>query len=108
LRRGRGASRDRARGSGQRLYARHLPRAQAGVAWTHYHIRKARIDAATPLGAAARQLLAEIEAAAAHALPRLGAALYRQQHEPGGAAIAAPEWGRLWAAYRARRPARSA
>jgi len=85
-----------------------LPRAQAGVAWTHYQIRKARLEAGTPLGPAARQLLAEIETADAHALPRLGAALYRRQHEPDGAAIPAAEWRRLWAAYRARRPARSA
>jgi hypothetical protein len=93
---------------GQRLYAQRLPRAQAGVAWTHYQIRKARLEAGTPLGPAARQLLAEIEAADARALPRLGAALYRRQHAPAGAAISAAEWGRLWAAYRARRPARSA
>jgi hypothetical protein len=93
---------------GQHLYRQRPPRAQAGVAWTHYQIRKARLEAGTPLGPAARRLIAEIETADARALPRLGAALYRRQHESAGAAIPAAEWGRLWAAYRARRPARSA
>jgi hypothetical protein len=36
--------------------------------------------------------------------------LYRRQHAIAGAAdaIAPAEWGRLWQAYRARRPARPA
>jgi hypothetical protein len=96
---------------GRRLYAARLPRAQAGVAWTHYRLRQAALDAAAPLGRAARELLAAIEAADARALPRLGAALYRRQHGPAGAAgaaITAPEWRRLWGTYRARRPARPA
>src|SRR5207249_2152994 len=98
-------------GLGRRLYARRLPRAQAGVAWTHYHLRKARLEAAVPLGPVTRELLAGIEGAAPHALPRLGAALYRRQHAPAhaaAAAISAAEWRQLWAAYRARRPARPA
>jgi hypothetical protein len=96
---------------GRRLYAAHLPRAQAGVAWTHYRLRQAALEAAAPLGPAARQLLAAIEAADPGALPRLGASLYRRQHAPvngDGAAITVPEWRRLWGAYRARRPARPA
>jgi hypothetical protein len=95
---------------GRRLYAARLPRAQAGVAWTHYRLRQAALDAATPLGPTARTLLAEVEGADARALPRLGAALYRRQHaEPAAATpITTAEWRRLWSAYRARRPARPA
>jgi DNA-directed RNA polymerase subunit RPC12/RpoP len=36
---------------GRRLYARRLPRAQAGVAWTHYRIRKATLEAGAGRGA---------------------------------------------------------
>ncbi len=95
---------------GRRLYAAHLPRAQAGVAWTRYRIRQAALDRAVPLGSAARSLLAAIESAEASALPRLGATLYRRQHAPAApdSAITRAEWGRLWQAYRARRPARPA
>jgi hypothetical protein len=76
------------------------------VAWTHYRIRQAQLDAAAPLGAAARALLAEVESAEGRALARLGAALYRRQHGGAGAtpALSAAEWRRLWQAYRARRP----
>jgi hypothetical protein len=55
--------------------------------------------------------LAAIKAADGRTLPRLGATLYRRQHAPAAAdagAITAPEWRRLWGAYRARRPARPA
>jgi hypothetical protein len=95
---------------GRRLYVAHLPRAQAGVAWTRYRIRQAALERAVPLGSAARALLAAIESAETAALPRLGAALYRRQHAPAApdAAITRAEWGRLWQAYRARRPARPA
>jgi hypothetical protein len=93
---------------GRRLYAARLPRDQAGVAWTRYRIRQAALDAAVPLGAAARELLAEIAATPVTALPRLGAALYRRQHAAGAPGLSPAEWGRLWAAYRARRPARPA
>jgi hypothetical protein len=95
---------------GRRLYAAQLPRAQAGVVWTRYRIRQAALDQAVPLGSAARQLLTAIEGADARALPRLGAALYRRQHAAAGSAdpITPAEWRRLWHAYRARRPARSA
>jgi hypothetical protein len=93
---------------GRQLYAAKLPRAQAGVAWTRYRIRQAALDAAAPLGPVARELLTVIEGAAAPALPRLGAALYRRQHAAGAPGLTPAEWGRLWAAYRARRPARPA
>jgi hypothetical protein len=62
-----------------------LPRAKAGVLWTRYRIRQAALDAAAPLGVAARELLAEIETADSGALPRLGAVLYRKQHASAGA-----------------------
>ena len=93
---------------GRRLYAARLPRAQAGVAWTRYRIRKAALEAAVPLSSCARDLLAEIEAAETWALPRLGAALYRRQHAAGAPGLTPAEWRRIWAAYRARRPARPA
>jgi hypothetical protein len=90
---------------GRALYAARLPRPQAGVAWTRYRIRQATLEAAAPLGAAARELLAEIEGAADWALPRVGAALYRSQHAAGAPGVTPAEWRRLWSAYRARRPA---
>jgi hypothetical protein len=93
---------------GRRLYAARLPRAQAGVAWTRYRIRQATLDAATPLSAAARELLATIERADTWALPRVGAALYRRQHAAGAPGLTPAEWRRIWVAYRARRPARPA
>jgi hypothetical protein len=87
---------------GKRLYALGLPHDQAGVAWTHYQLRKAALEAAVTLGPAARALVARIEVAPARALPRLGAELYRTQR--AGAAITPAEWRRVWRAYRARRP----
>jgi hypothetical protein len=80
------------------------------VAWAHDGLRKTRLEGAIPLGPVARQLLSAIEGAEARALPRLGAALYRRQHAASASdgAITPPEWGRLWQAYRARRPARPA
>jgi hypothetical protein len=93
---------------GRRLHTARLPRAQAGVAWTRYRIRQMAVDAATPLGADARALLAAIEGVDARALPRLGAALYRRQHAAAAPCLTPAEWRRLWSAYRARRPARPA
>jgi hypothetical protein len=93
---------------GRRLYAARLPRAQAGVAWTRYRIWTAALDAATPLSPVARDLLAEIERAEIWALPRLGETLYRRQHAAGAPGLMPAEWRRIWAAYRARQPARPA
>ena len=93
---------------GRRLYAARLPRAQAGVTWTRYRIRQAALDAAAPLSPGARDMLADIERAETWALPRLGAALYRRQHAAGAPGLTPAEWRRIWAAYRARRPARPA
>jgi hypothetical protein len=42
---------------GKQLYALRLPHDQAGVAWTHYQLRKAVLEAAVTLGVAARALL---------------------------------------------------
>ena len=55
---------------GKRLYALALPQDQAGVAWTHYHLRKVALEATVVLGPAARALVARIEAAPARAMPR--------------------------------------
>jgi hypothetical protein len=93
---------------GRRLYAARLPRVQAGVAWTRYRIRKAALDVAAPLSAAASELPGTIERTDTWALPRLGAALYRRQHAAGAPGLTPAEWRRIWAAYRARRPARPA
>jgi hypothetical protein len=87
---------------GKRLYALALPHAQAGVAWTHYQLRKAALEEAVTLGAVARALIARIEAAPESTLARLGAQLYRMQR--AGAGITPAEWRRVWCAYRRRRP----
>jgi hypothetical protein len=92
---------------GKRLYALALPHEQAGVAWTHYQLRRAALEAAITLGAEARRLLAEIVRAGDRELPRLGARLYRLQHADS-AAVTAPEWRRIWQAYGARRQSRAA
>jgi hypothetical protein len=93
---------------GKRLYALALSHDQAGVAWSHYRLRKAALEAAVALGAPARALVAEVERAPAPALPRLGARLYRLQHGRGAAAVTAQEWRQIWSAYRARKAALAA
>ena len=93
---------------GKRLYALALSHDQAGVAWSHYRLRKSALEAAVALGASARALVVEVEQAQARALPRLGARLYRLQHGRDTAAITAVEWRRVWAAYRARKSALAA
>ncbi|MBI2524447.1 MAG: hypothetical protein HYV93_00530 [Candidatus Rokubacteria bacterium] len=91
---------------GKRLYALALSHDQAGVAWSHYHLRKQVLEA-VPLGQPAQVLLAEVEHASRRFLPRLGACLYRVQRIPS-IPVSAPEWRRIWSAYRARRGAVSA
>ncbi len=93
---------------GKRLYALALSHDQAGVAWSHYRLRKAALEAAVALGAPARALIVEVEQAPARALPRLGARFYRLQHGRAAAAISAVEWRRIWQAYRARKAALAA
>jgi hypothetical protein len=93
---------------GKRLYALVLSHDQAGVAWSHYRLRKAALEAAVTLGAPARVLVAEVEAAPARVLPRLGARLYRLQHGGGETAVTAMEWRRVWQAYQARKAALAA
>jgi hypothetical protein len=78
---------------GRRLYAAHLPRAQAGVAWTRYRIRQAALDAAAPLSCVARELLAEIEDAESWALPRLGAGSTAASTRPTRPASRRPSGG---------------
>jgi hypothetical protein len=70
--------------------------------------RKAALDGAAPLSCVTRELLTEIEGGETWALPRLGVALYRRQHAAGAPGLTPAEWRRIWAAYRARRPARPA
>ena len=87
---------------GKRLYALALLSDQAGVAWSHYQVRKTALEQVVTLGPPARALLARVGRATPQSLPQLGARLYRLQH--GGAAPIAPtEWRRIWSAYRGRR-----
>jgi hypothetical protein len=92
---------------GKRLYALALEHDAAGVAWTHYRIRRAALEAAVALGAEAQALIAQVERASERELRHVGAKLYRVQRI-GAVAITAPEWRRIWAAYAARRRARAA
>lgn len=88
---------------GKRLYALALSHDQAGVAWSHYRLRKAALETAVALGAPARALVAQVERVPARALPRLGARLYRLQHGRAAAPITVVEWRGIWQAYRARK-----
>jgi hypothetical protein len=92
---------------GKRLYALELSHDQAGVAWSHYHLRKQALDSAITLRQPARALLAEVEHASRRFLPRLGACLYRVQRIPA-IPVSASEWRRIWQAYQARKLGRSA
>ncbi|MBI4544727.1 MAG: hypothetical protein HY703_06015, partial [Gemmatimonadetes bacterium] len=92
---------------GKRLYGLGLAHDQAGVAWSHYHLRKQALEAALPLRQPAQVLLAEVEHASRRFLPRLGGCLYRVQRIPS-IPVSGPEWRRIWSAYRARKPGRSA
>jgi hypothetical protein len=76
---------------GKRLYVLQLSHDQAGVTWSHYHLRKQ-----------ARVLLAEVEHASRPFLPRLGACLYRVQ-QTTAIPVSAPEWWRIWRAYQSRK-----
>ena len=87
---------------GKPLYTLALTPDQAGVAWSHYHLRKQALEAQVVLGKPARVLLAAVEQASSKALGRVGARLYRTQHG-GTPAVTAPEWRRIWQAYHARR-----
>jgi len=89
---------------GKRLYALALTPDQAGVAWSHYHLRKQALEAQVVLGQPARALLAAVEQASPKALGRVGSRLYRTQHA-GARTVTAPEWRRIWQAYHARRAA---
>jgi len=89
---------------GKRVYALVLTPDQAGVAWSHYQVRKAALEAAVALGAPARALVARIGEARAATLPRIGARLYRLQHA-SAVPVSTTEWRRIWSAYRARRGA---
>jgi hypothetical protein len=89
-------------GLGRRLYALRLTHDQAGVAWMHYHLCKARLEQAVKVGRPALGLLTQVERAPRQGLARLGSRLYRLQHA-GGAAVSSTEWRRIWSAYRARR-----
>ncbi len=69
---------------GKRLYTLALPHDQAGVAWAHYQLRKVALEAVVTLGAAARALIARIEASSERALPRLRRAVPPAARRRGG------------------------
>ncbi|MBI4611394.1 MAG: DNA-processing protein DprA [Candidatus Rokubacteria bacterium] len=92
---------------GKRLYALRLSHDQAGVAWSHYQIQKAKLEVALTPGFLANALLRDVIHADTRVLPRLGAWLYRRQRVKGSA-LSSPEWRRIWQAYQARRLARPA
>jgi hypothetical protein len=87
---------------GKRLYTLALSHDQAGVAWSHYHLRKQALEAAVTLRQPARVLLAEVEHASRRFLPRLGACLYRVQRTTT-IPVSGPEWRRIWQAYQSRK-----
>jgi hypothetical protein len=87
---------------GKRLYGLTLMPDQASVAWSHYRLRKAALEAHVSLGVPARVLVTRIGAAPAASLPVLGTQLYRLQHA-GVVSVSAVEWRRIWSAYHARR-----
>ncbi len=92
---------------GKRLYRLQLSHDQAGVAWSHYQIRKAKLEAGLTLCPLARALVRDVNEADSHVLPRFGAWLYRRQRVKG-TALSSPEWRRIWHAYQARKLARPA
>lgn len=92
---------------GKQLYARELSHDQAGVAWSHYQIRKAKLEAGLTLGPLAHAVLRDVHEAAARVLPRFGAWLYHRQRVKGST-LSSPEWRRIWQAYQVRRIARPA
>ncbi|MFQ5946432.1 MAG: hypothetical protein ACE5NC_09335 [Anaerolineae bacterium] len=92
---------------GKRLYGLRLSRDPAGVAWSHYQIRKAKLDAALKPSWLATALFRDVNEADRHVLSRFGAWLYRRQRAKGSM-LSAPEWRRIWQAYHARKVARPA
>jgi hypothetical protein len=92
---------------GKRIYTLALSHDQAGVAWSHYHLRKQALESAVTLRQPARVLLAEVEHASRRFLPRLGACLYRVQRTTA-IPVSGPEWRRIWQAYRERKVGRPA
>ncbi len=92
---------------GKRLYALRLSHDQAGVAWSHYQIRKAKLEAGLTLGHLASAVLHDVEQADVRGFPRFGAWLYHRQRAKGST-LSAPEWRRIWQAYQARKVARPA
>jgi hypothetical protein len=92
---------------GKRLYALQLTHDQAGVAWSHYHLRRAALEHAVTLRQPARALLAQVERATPRSLGQLGGRLYRLQHA-STVSVSTTEWRRIWSVYQARRaPARA-
>ncbi|MBI4610868.1 MAG: DNA-processing protein DprA [Candidatus Rokubacteria bacterium] len=87
---------------GKRLYALRLSDDQAGVAWSHYQIRKAKLEAGLRLGLLASAVLLDVNEAHPRVLRRYAAWLYHRQRAKGST-LCAPEWRRIWQAYQARR-----
>jgi len=86
----------------QEIYARPLTHDQAGVAWTWYRIRKARLAQTTRRLPRAWRLLRQLQRVPMQSLPRFGTHLYRLQHN-GLASLPSHEWAALWEVYREQR-----
>ena len=91
---------------GKRLYALALTHDQAGVAWSHYHLRKTALEAGRDAPAAGARAPGRSRGARQPRDPcrSSGAQLYRLQHA-GAVSVSAAEWRRIWAVYRGRRGA---
>jgi hypothetical protein len=87
---------------GKRLYKLGLSHEQAGVAWSHYQLRKGALERQVALRPRARALLTRVERATPRSLGLLGGRLYDLQHTHA-VVVSTTEWRRIWAAYRARR-----
>jgi hypothetical protein len=85
-----------------------LTRDQAAVAWTAWRIRRARLEAALPIGRTARGILARLGSVngAGRELARLGSWLYRAQRS-NTLRLAPHEWRAIWSTYRGRRSAQA-
>ena len=89
---------------GREGYQLDLSKTQAGVFWTEYNIKKAKLEGMIKLGPTARAFIARISKANGN-LASLGAWLYKVQQ--GKAKVANPpckhEWTLIWQAYHQRK-----
>jgi len=89
---------------GKEIYQKNLNRDQAGVFWTEYNLRKAKLERNIKLGPAAKAMIQRIAKANGN-LASLGAWLYKVQQ--GKVKVANPpkkhEWTVIWKTYNQRK-----